>query len=91
MRRAATEIGDHQAAGIALGAWAKASAGDVPFAAEDIVAIERLDVSFVPDVQESSYGTGYAFVQALGIRSSLRTPVTIAGQEMFLKALRSGR
>ena len=30
VRRAATEIGDHQAAGIALGAWAKASAGDVP-------------------------------------------------------------
>ncbi len=30
VRRAATEIGDHQAAGIALGAWAKASAGDIP-------------------------------------------------------------
>jgi PAS domain S-box-containing protein len=30
VRRAATQIGDHQAAGIALGAWAKASAGDVP-------------------------------------------------------------
>ena len=30
VRRAAMEIGDHQAAGIALGAWAKASAGDVP-------------------------------------------------------------
>ncbi|HJV09722.1 MAG TPA: hypothetical protein VJ653_08570, partial [Acidimicrobiales bacterium] len=30
VREAATEIGDHQAAGIALGAWAKASAGDVP-------------------------------------------------------------
>ena len=30
VRRAAVEIGDHQAAGIALGGWAKASAGDVP-------------------------------------------------------------
>ncbi|MDQ4090729.1 MAG: AAA family ATPase, partial [Actinomycetota bacterium] len=30
VRQAATEIGDHQAAGIALGAWSKASAGDVP-------------------------------------------------------------
>jgi PAS domain S-box-containing protein len=41
VRRAATEIGDHQAAGIALGAWAKASAGDVP--AELIqVDMERL-------------------------------------------------
>jgi PAS domain S-box-containing protein len=30
VRQAATEIGDHQAAGIALGAWAKAAAGDVP-------------------------------------------------------------
>jgi len=30
VHRLATEIGDHQAAGIALGAWAKASAGDVP-------------------------------------------------------------
>jgi two-component system sensor kinase len=29
VRRAAAEIGDHQAAGIALSAWAKASAGDV--------------------------------------------------------------
>ncbi|HVL05787.1 MAG TPA: response regulator [Acidimicrobiales bacterium] len=30
VHRLAMEIGDHQAAGIALGAWAKASAGDVP-------------------------------------------------------------
>jgi PAS domain S-box-containing protein len=30
VRRAAVEIGDHQAAGIALSAWAKASSGDVP-------------------------------------------------------------
>ena len=30
VRRAAMEIGDHQAAGIALGAWSKATEGDVP-------------------------------------------------------------
>ncbi|HEV8115698.1 MAG TPA: hypothetical protein VGP53_05625, partial [Acidimicrobiales bacterium] len=30
VRQAAVEIGDHQAAGIALGAWAKASSGDLP-------------------------------------------------------------
>jgi len=30
VREAAVEIGDHQAAGIALSAWAKASSGDVP-------------------------------------------------------------
>jgi len=30
VRDAAVEIGDHQAAGIALSAWAKASSGDVP-------------------------------------------------------------
>ncbi|HTJ75802.1 MAG TPA: response regulator [Acidimicrobiales bacterium] len=30
VRRAAVEIGDHQAAGIALSAWAKASSGGVP-------------------------------------------------------------
>lgn len=47
-------------------------------------AIDRLDVSFVPDVQASSYGTGNAFVRALGIRSSLRTPVTIAGRPELL-------
>ena len=41
VRRAAIEIGDHQAAGIALSAWAKASSGDV--AADLIHAdLERL-------------------------------------------------
>ncbi|MDQ3898563.1 MAG: AAA family ATPase, partial [Actinomycetota bacterium] len=30
VRRAAVEIGDHQAAGIALGGWTKAAQGDVP-------------------------------------------------------------
>ncbi len=30
VRQAAVEIGDHQAAGIALGAWAKAASGDLP-------------------------------------------------------------
>ncbi|HEX3623329.1 MAG TPA: response regulator [Acidimicrobiales bacterium] len=41
VRRAAVEIGDHQAAGIALGAWSKASAGDI---SEELVHgdIERL-------------------------------------------------
>ncbi|MGI8809399.1 MAG: BREX system ATP-binding domain-containing protein [Acidimicrobiales bacterium] len=37
VRRAALEIGDHQAAGIALSAWAKASSGDV---GADVVRVD---------------------------------------------------
>ena len=43
-------------------------------------AIESLTTSFVPDVLESSYRSGLDFVRHLGIRSSLRTPVVIAGR-----------
>jgi PAS domain S-box-containing protein len=41
VRQAAVEIGDHQAAGIALGAWAKAASGDLP---AEVVHAELLRV-----------------------------------------------
>jgi GAF domain-containing protein/anti-sigma regulatory factor (Ser/Thr protein kinase) len=50
-------------------------------------AIEGLDVSFVPDVLETTYGAGYGFVKDLQIRSSLRTPVVIAGSSELVLAV----
>ncbi|HUG65078.1 MAG TPA: SpoIIE family protein phosphatase [Gaiellaceae bacterium] len=43
-------------------------------------AIRGLRTSFVPDVLETTKGDGLNFVRNLGIRSSLRAPVVIAGQ-----------
>jgi serine phosphatase RsbU (regulator of sigma subunit)/anti-sigma regulatory factor (Ser/Thr protein kinase) len=43
-------------------------------------AVEGLDVSFVPDVRDEARGEGLARVKRLGIRSSLRVPVVIAGE-----------
>jgi serine phosphatase RsbU (regulator of sigma subunit)/anti-sigma regulatory factor (Ser/Thr protein kinase) len=42
-------------------------------------AISAFGTSFVADVLQTTYGRGLEFVRALGIRSSLRTPVVIAG------------
>jgi hypothetical protein len=50
-------------------------------------AIDRLGTSFVPDVLESSYGTGNNFVRRLGIRSSLRAPVVISGISELVLAI----
>ena len=43
-------------------------------------AVHALNVSFVPDVAEEARGAGLARVKRLGVRSSLRVPVVIAGQ-----------
>jgi serine phosphatase RsbU (regulator of sigma subunit)/anti-sigma regulatory factor (Ser/Thr protein kinase) len=43
-------------------------------------AVSALNVSFVQDVGEEARGAGLARVKRLGIRSSLRVPVVIAGQ-----------
>ena len=43
-------------------------------------AVHALNVSFVPDVSEEALGEGLVRVRRLGIRSSLRVPVVIAGQ-----------
>jgi serine phosphatase RsbU (regulator of sigma subunit)/anti-sigma regulatory factor (Ser/Thr protein kinase) len=43
-------------------------------------AVHALNVSFVPDVSEEALGEGLMRVRRLGIRSSLRVPVVIAGQ-----------
>ena len=50
-------------------------------------AIEGLGSSFVPDVLETTYGEGFDFVRELGIRSSLRTPVVIAGSSELVLAI----
>ena len=50
-------------------------------------AIEGLGASFVPDVLETTYGEGFEFVRELGIRSSLRTPVVIAGSSELVLAI----
>ena len=50
-------------------------------------AIEGLGASFVPDVLETTYGEGFDFVRELGIRSSLRTPVVIAGSSELVLAI----
>src|SRR6478735_3887068 len=43
-------------------------------------AVHALNVSFVPDVGEEALGDGLTRVKRLGIRSSLRVPVVIAGE-----------
>ena len=43
-------------------------------------AVHALNVSFVPDVSAEALGEGLVRVRRLGIRSSLRVPVVIAGQ-----------
>ena len=43
-------------------------------------AVSSLNVSFVQDVVEEARGAGLVRVKRLGIRSSLRVPVVIAGQ-----------
>jgi serine phosphatase RsbU (regulator of sigma subunit)/anti-sigma regulatory factor (Ser/Thr protein kinase) len=50
-------------------------------------ALRGLGVSFVADVLESTYGDGLEFVRALGIRSSLRTPVVIGGESELILAI----
>jgi len=43
-------------------------------------AVHALNVSFVSDVSEEALGEGLARVRKMGIRSSLRVPVVIAGE-----------
>ena len=43
-------------------------------------AVHALNVSFVPDVTEEALGEGLARVRRMGLRSSLRVPVVIAGE-----------
>jgi serine phosphatase RsbU (regulator of sigma subunit)/anti-sigma regulatory factor (Ser/Thr protein kinase) len=50
-------------------------------------ALRGLGVSFVPDVLETTYGEGLAFVRKLGIRSSLRTPVVIGGSNELILSI----
>jgi serine phosphatase RsbU (regulator of sigma subunit)/anti-sigma regulatory factor (Ser/Thr protein kinase) len=50
-------------------------------------AIRTLGTSFVPDVRESTHGDGRAFVERMGIRSSLRTPVVIGGSSELVLAV----
>jgi serine phosphatase RsbU (regulator of sigma subunit)/anti-sigma regulatory factor (Ser/Thr protein kinase) len=50
-------------------------------------AIERRSVSFVPDVQETSYREGLELVRRLEIHSSLRTPVVIGDEPQLLLAV----
>ena len=50
-------------------------------------AVRALRTSFVPDVPETTRGSGLAFVQELGIRSSLRTPIVIAGRSELVLSL----
>jgi serine phosphatase RsbU (regulator of sigma subunit)/anti-sigma regulatory factor (Ser/Thr protein kinase) len=52
-----------------------------------VEALRDLGVSFVPDVLESSYEEGRAFVRKLGIHSSLRTPVVIAGSSELILSI----
>ena len=47
-------------------------------------AIETREVSFVPNVQESSHGAGLEVVRSLGIHSSLRTPIAIGDDPALL-------
>jgi serine phosphatase RsbU (regulator of sigma subunit)/anti-sigma regulatory factor (Ser/Thr protein kinase) len=47
-------------------------------------AVGNLQVSFVSDVQEEAHGAGLERVRALGLRSSLRMPVAIAGESEHL-------
>ena len=52
-----------------------------------VEALRAQGVSFVPDVLESSYEEGQTFVRKLGIRSSLRTPVVIAGSSELILSI----
>jgi serine phosphatase RsbU (regulator of sigma subunit)/anti-sigma regulatory factor (Ser/Thr protein kinase) len=49
--------------------------------------IRSLRVAFVPDVLEEAQGAGLELVQRLGIRSSLRTPIVIAGTAELVLAM----
>jgi serine phosphatase RsbU (regulator of sigma subunit)/anti-sigma regulatory factor (Ser/Thr protein kinase) len=59
----------------------EASLADFPQLRE---AVETLNISFVPDVREDARGEGLSRVRALGIVSSLRVPVVIAGQSQLV-------
>jgi serine phosphatase RsbU (regulator of sigma subunit)/anti-sigma regulatory factor (Ser/Thr protein kinase) len=50
-------------------------------------AISAFGTSFVPDVLETTRGRGLDFVRELGIRSSLRTPVVIAGKSELVLSI----
>ncbi len=50
-------------------------------------AMVGLEASFVPDVLETTSRDGLRFVRELGIRSSLRTPVVIAGVPELVLAI----
>ncbi len=50
-------------------------------------ALHSLGASFVPDVLETTHGDGLAFVRKLGIRSSLRTPIVIAGSTELILSI----
>jgi serine phosphatase RsbU (regulator of sigma subunit)/anti-sigma regulatory factor (Ser/Thr protein kinase) len=50
-------------------------------------AIASLGVSFVPDVLEETRGSGLELNRALGIRSSLRTPIVLSGQVQLVLSL----
>jgi serine phosphatase RsbU (regulator of sigma subunit)/anti-sigma regulatory factor (Ser/Thr protein kinase) len=50
-------------------------------------AMFGLEASFVPDVLETTYRDGLGFVRELGIRSSLRTPIVIAGVAELVLAI----
>jgi serine phosphatase RsbU (regulator of sigma subunit)/anti-sigma regulatory factor (Ser/Thr protein kinase) len=43
-------------------------------------AVDKLQVSFVADIQETSFGPGLERVRRLEIHSSLRTPIVIGGR-----------
>jgi serine phosphatase RsbU (regulator of sigma subunit)/anti-sigma regulatory factor (Ser/Thr protein kinase) len=47
-------------------------------------AVDRLQVSFVPDVQEEARGAGLERTRRLGIHSSLRVPIAIGGGDAEL-------
>jgi serine phosphatase RsbU (regulator of sigma subunit)/anti-sigma regulatory factor (Ser/Thr protein kinase) len=47
-------------------------------------AVDQIQVSFVPDVQEEARAEGGERVRRLGIHSSLRTPIAIGGGEAEL-------
>ncbi len=50
-------------------------------------ALRGLHASFVSDVLDTTYGEGRAFVRKLGIRSSLRMPIVVAGSSELLLAI----
>ena len=50
-------------------------------------AMVGLEASFVPDVLQTTSRDGFRFVRELGIRSSLRTPVVIAGVPELVLAI----